>query len=289
MPDSVSTPDSTARVIGSAASEPVVMVAVAESVSSELEPGAPKVAFSPADDIVCSDSPPADDDVCSDSPPAELVALASLDPVLAKGRLAEEVVTSRSVPFVAALAVAVCPGVSVTVVYAVKTLVSVAVSKTNLLKPTVVVCHRSVQAQYMACQHRKLTAGGTVKELRTVPVGSTFLHEQAFASPSSAWRRCQFLGVGVGSLVPLSMTDEMMSSATAAAFAALLTMELDTVVVAVSVTVSVVIVLTVVVVTVVESALVVTVLTCNQLSISRLHLCRYSHGGCHLDHGSSWT
>lgn len=86
------------------------------------------------------------------------------------------------------------------------------------------------------------------------------MQEHAFARPDSASARCQFIEVDVTpSVVPLAMTDSMMSSATAAMLAAL-AMTGATVIVAVCMTVCVNITRAVEVVTVVEDALVVMVL-----------------------------
>lgn len=57
--------------------------------------------------------------------------------------------------------------------------------------------------------------------LVTVAVGSTILHEQALASPASACSRCTFLVDVAGAVVPLAITELIMSSATAIILAAL--------------------------------------------------------------------
>lgn len=107
----------------------------------------------------------------------------------------------------------------------------------------------------------KRTTGGKAKELVTVAVGSTILQEHAFARPDSASARCQLVVVETSpDVVPLAMTDSMISSATAAMLAALAWSDAAAVVVAVWTTVSVDIIRVVEVVMVVEAALVVMVL-----------------------------
>lgn len=58
-----------------------------------------------------------------------------------------------------------------------------------------------------------------MKKLVSVAVGSTILQEHAFAKPDSACRRCGLLEV-VGVAVPLTITEEITSSAIAAILAA---------------------------------------------------------------------
>lgn len=85
------------------------------------------------------------------------------------------------------------------------------------------------------------------------------MQEHALANPASATTRCQFFEVVVACVVPLAITESIISSATAAIFTAL-TNTGGTVVVAVTVTVWVTIKRVMEVVIVVECALVVTTL-----------------------------
>tara|TARA_R110002003_G_scaffold3_31_gene233 strand:+ start:33278 stop:33580 length:303 start_codon:yes stop_codon:yes gene_type:complete len=94
----------------------------------------------------------------------------------------------------------------------------------------------------------------------TVAVGSTILQEHAFARPDSACIRCSFLEATAADVVPLSITELMMSSATAAAMLAARGKSGARVVVAVAVTVELVNIRVVDVTVVTVAALVVIVL-----------------------------
>jgi hypothetical protein len=65
----------------------------------------------------------------------------------------------------------------------------------------------------------QITTGGTVYKLVRVAVGSTILHKHALARPNSAMARCESFVVATLDVVPLSMTEAMISSATDAMLA----------------------------------------------------------------------